>query len=99
MNSADRLAVEATEARARALNEGTKLTLGWLLDEVEETRGKRDEASAIRILIEDRDERGLFSAGEADKVRDLLDRELERRTADSLADTFSLTDILRLETR
>lgn len=74
MTGADRQALEARDRIDRDLNEGTRYTLRWLLDEVEATRGAWPEAEAIRMLVEERVERYLFSRSEADKILDLLDR-------------------------
>ena len=82
---------------SQPLRPGTVQTLGYLLDEVDATRGSMAPERAIRILIEDRVERYLFSRSEAEEVLHLLDAELYRRGADSLADSLTLTDSLRLQ--
>lgn len=80
------------------MNPGTIMTLGWLLDEVEATRpAAMSEEQAIRTLLRDRVERRLLTQDEADAITDVLDQEVDRRENDSLADTFPLTEVLRLQ--
>lgn len=76
----------------------TAQTMRWLLDEAEATRGAMPEERAIRLLIDDRQARFLFSEAEATEAHALLDAELDRRYGpgnDSTADTFSIVEVLR----
>lgn len=93
----DQRALAARDYFERSLNEGTRQTLGWLLDEVDETApGYMAVEQAIRTLVQDRTERYLFSRSEADKVLDMLDSVVAYRAEGGLSDTFGLTDLMRM---